>query len=124
MIYLLMKSKIKKLNGNATLIISTEDRLIKEDSTLTMDFMLKLRDFLIEENFKPEDVFPTLVYISIQMFLDGFENMNLGREALLQLVDESIKSQMDLRKKFEEKKNPVILDLFNDFVEEHSEMLH
>ena len=124
MIYLLMKSNIKKLNNIATLIISTEDRLIKEDSQLTMDFMLKLRDFLIEENFLPEDVFPTLIYISIQMFLDGFENIDLGREALLQLVDESIKSQMDLRKKFEEKKNPVILDLFNDFVEEHSELLH
>ena len=58
------------------------------------------------------------------MFLDGFEKLDLGRGALLQLVDESIKSQMDLRKKFEEKKNPVILDLFKDFVEEQPEQIH
>ena len=58
------------------------------------------------------------------MFLDGFENLDLGRGALLKLVDESIKSQMDLRKKFEEKKNPVILDLFNNLAEEHLELLH
>ena len=115
---------MKLINTNATLVISTQERSLKEDSQLTMDFMVKLRDFLIEENFQPEDVFPTLIYISIQMFLDGFENLDLGKGALLQLVDESIKSQMDLRKKFEEKKNPVILDLFKDFVEEHPEQIH
>ena len=115
---------MKLINTNATLVISTQERSLKEDSQLTMDFMVKLRDFLIEENFQPEDIFPTLIYISVQMFLDGFENMDLGREALLQLVDESIKSQMDLRKKFEEKKNPVILDLFKDFVEENPKQIH
>lgn len=115
---------MKLINTNATLVISTQERSLKEDSQLTMDFMVKLRDFLIEENFQPEDVFPTLIYISIQMFLDGFENLDLGKGALLKLVDESIKSQMDMRKKFEEKKNPVILDLFKDFVEEHPEQIH
>lgn len=115
---------MKLINTNATLVISTQERSLKEDSQLTMDFMVKLRDFLIEENFQPEDIFPTLIYISIQMFLDGFEKLDLGRGPLLQLVDESIKSQMNMRKKFEEKKNPVILDLFKDFVEEHPEQIH
>jgi len=115
---------MKLINTNATLKISTQERSFKEDSQLTMDFMVKLRDFLIEENFQPEDVFPTLVYISIQMFLDGFENMDLGKRALLQLVGESIKSQMDLRKEFEEERDPVILDLFKDFVEECHEQIH
>ena len=115
---------MKLINTNATLVISTQERSLKEDSQLTMDFMVKLRDFLLEENFQPEDVFPTLIYISIQMFLDGFENLDLGRGALLKLVDESIKSQMDLRKKIQKKKNPVILDLFKDFVEEQPEQIH
>ena len=115
---------MKLINTNATLVISTQERSFKEDSQLTMDFMVKLRDFLIEENFQPEDVFPTLIYISIQMFLDGFENLDLGRGALLKLVDESIKSQMGLRKKIQKKKNPVILDLFKDFVEENPKQIH
>ena len=115
---------MRQINKNATLIISTQERSFKEDSQLTMDFMVKLRDFLIEENFQPEDIFPTLIYISTQMFLDGFENLDLGRRALLKLVDESTKSQIDLRKKFEKKKKPVILDLFNDFVEEYPVQVH
>ena len=121
MIYFLMKRNINKI---AKLIITTENRLIQEDSQLTMDSMLKLRNFLIEENFQPEDVFPTLIYTSVQMFLDGFESMDLGREALLQLVDESIKSQMKLREEFEKERNPVNAGLFNDHVEEYPELLH
>ena len=121
MIYFLMKRNINKI---AKLIITTENRLIQEDSQLTMDSMLKLRNFLIEENFQPEDVFPTLIYTSVQMFLDGFESMDLGREALLQLVDESIKSQMKFREEFEKERKPVNAGLFNDFVEECPELLH
>ena len=121
MIYFLMKRNINKI---AKLIITTENRLIQEDSQLTMDSMLKLRNFLIEENFQPEDVFPTLIYTSVQMFLDGFESMDLGREALLQLVDESIKSQMKFREEFEKERNPVNAGLFNDRVEEYPELLH
>ena len=121
MIYFLMKRNINKI---AKLIITTENRLIQEDSQLTMDSMLKLRNFLIEENFQPEDVFPTLIYTSVQMFLDGFESMDLGREALLQLVDESIKSQMKFREEFEKERNPVNAGLFNDHVEEYPELLH
>ena len=121
MIDFLMKRNINKI---AKLVITTENRLIQEDSQLTMDSMLKLRNFLIEENFQPEDVFPTLIYTSVQMFLDGFESMDLGREALLQLVDESIKSQMKFREEFEKERNPVNAGLFNDFVEECPELLH
>ena len=96
------------------------------DTTLTTPIQLRMgvyKNTELQVTYASEYLILGLLYGGIS-FLDGFENMDLGREALLQLVDESIKSQMDLRKKFEEKKNPVILDLFNDFVEEHSELLH
>ena len=95
---------MRQINENATLIISTQEGPFKEDSEVVIEMMVKIRDFLINENFLPEDIFPTMNYICIQMFLDGFEDMDLGKQTLKKLVNESIKSQMDLRKKFEEKK--------------------
>ena len=113
-----------KINKHSTLTISTQGRFLKQDTELIMEFLIKIRDFLLKENFKPSEIFPTMNYVCIQMFLDGFEDLELGKETLQDLVSQSVKSQVNLREDLDSKTTLFDGDSYKIFIDNETELIH